>query len=213
MALNLSQEHLVFDGLEAVTVNGVAVTSAYRSDIEEAEGAPTDGIYLHANVEWQIPTGVLIAEPRVGQDIVDGSGNVFTILAIRKPFLNDYFGCACRLASIELFPGVFGADRSITRYPAITVVDEEGSRFVVNSTADPAFTDIACRIQPMPGEIVEVMGKRVFDRVFHIFVASEIDLNYGDVLRDDTAIMYTVQSWENRERIDELSLIICHIME
>ena len=209
MVLDLSAEHLVFDGLENVTLNGFAIADAYRNDIQEAEGAASEGIYLQANVEWQIPTPPAII-PKIGQAIIDATGDVYIILAIRKPFLGDYYGCSCRLSSIEV---TFGLSAEITRYPAVTVVDEEGSRFVDNSTADPAFTDIPCKIQPMPGEVADVMGKRVFDRTFHIFVASEIDLNHGDVLKDDSAIMYTVQSWENRERIDELSLIVCHIME
>lgn len=209
MVLDLSKDHLVFDGLEDVLLDGNPIEGAYRNDIEEVEGSPTSGIYLQANVEWQIPTPPAIV-PRIGQLIVNAAGEVFTILAIRKPFLNDYYGCACRLASIE---ADLALANKITRYPAITGIDEEGSRFVVNNAADPAFTDIACRIQPIAEDVRDVMGKRVIFRIFHIFVASDIDLDYGDVLKDDTAIQYSIESWENRERIDELSLIVCHIME
>jgi len=209
MALDLSKEHLIFDGLENVTLNGNPIVGAYRGDIEEVEGSPTEGVYLHADVEWQIPTPPAIV-PRIGQTIVDGAGQAFVILAIRKPFLGDYYGCACRLATIE---SDLPLSNKITLYPAITTVARDGSRIVDNSVADPAFTNIPCRIQRMAGDVQDFMGKRGLDRVYHIFVASDIDLHYGDVVKDDTAIMYTVQSWENRERIDELSLIVCHIME
>jgi len=209
MALDLKNEHLIFDGLENVTLNGNPITGAYRGDIEEVEGSPTEGIYLHTNVDWQIPTPPAIV-PRIGQTIVDGAGRTYTILGIRRPFLGDYYGCSCRLASIE---ADLPLASKITLYPAITVVENEGSRYVNNDVADPGFTDIPCRIQRMAGEVAEFMGKRGFDRVYHIFVARDIDLHYGDVVKDDTAIIYSVQSWENRERIDELSLIVCHLME
>ncbi len=209
MVLDLSKDHLVFDGLEDVLLNGNPIEGAYRNDIEEVEGSPTSGIYLQANVEWQIPTPPAFVS-RIGQLIINAAGEVFTILALRKPVLNDYSGCECRLASIE---EDLALANKVTRYPAVTVVDEEGARFVDNSAADAGFTDIACRIQPIADEVQDFMGKRGIFRTFHIFVASDIDLDYGDVLRDDTATQYSVQSWENRERIDELSLIVVHLME
>lgn len=211
MVLDLKDDHLIFDGLENVTLEGFAIANAYRNDIVRSEAAPSAGVYVHAEVEWQIPTNPPPGRvPEIGDTIIDTLGYSWVIQEIRWPFANDYFGCACRESLVHARPGLSAL---VTRFPAITVVDEEGSRYVDNSAADPAFTDIACRIQPMSDEVQDFMGKRGIDRVFHIFVDSDIDLNYGDVLKDGSAIMYTVQSWENRERIGELSLIVCHLME
>lgn len=209
MPLDLSKDYLILDGLENVTLDGNPITGAYRGDIEEVEGSPTEGIYLQTDVDWQIPTPPAIV-PRIGQTIVDAAGRTYNILAIRKPFLGDYYGCSCRLSTIE---SDLPLSNKLTLYPAITGVAGDGSRIVDNSVADPAFLNIPCRIQRMEGDVQDFMGKRGLDRLYHIFVARDVDLHYGDIVKDDTAIQYTVQSWENRERIDELSLIVCHIME
>lgn len=211
MVFDPSLDHLVFDGLEAVTLDGVAIANCYKSDVVETEAAPSEGVYQHADVEWQIPTNPVPGRiPAIGYEIADALGYTWVIQSVRRPFAGDYYGCACREGSIS---ATLGLSDLVTRFPAITVVDEEGSRYVDNSAADPAFTNVACKIQPVADEVQDFMGKRGIETVFHIFVASDIDLAYGDVLKDAGMTQYSVQSWENRERIDELSLIVCHLME
>lgn len=207
MALDLKDDYKVFDGLQNVTLDGAPVTDAYALDIVDTEGAPSEGVYLHTDVEFQIRTTAGVV-PQIGQVIVDGAGRSFNILAVRQPFANDYYGCICR--EVTIVAGLALANK-ITRYPAIVSVDEEGSRIVDNSTADPAFTDVPAKIQDVSAEHADFMGKRGFDRLFHIYVDSEIDLNHGDVLKDEHLIIYDVLSWENRDRIDVLSMIVAHI--
>lgn len=206
MALDLSTDHLVFDGLEPIILDGHPIPDAWRSDLIETEGAPSEGVYLHTDVEWQIPTPPGIV-PRVGHVIVDGEGRTYNILSVRQPFMDDYYGCTCRQVKIE-------EDLSslVTLFPAIVSVHGDGTRIVDNSTAAPLFSDIPARIQVMPCTIAEYMGKRGFERLYHIYVARDIELHRGDVLKDETLTIYDVLSWQNRKRIDELSIIICHVM-
>lgn len=207
MALDLSQDYKVFDGLENVTVDGVAVTDALPLEVVDTEGEPTEGVYLHSDVEWQIRTTAGVV-PLVGQVIVDGGGRSYNILAIRRPQFGDTYGCICRRIAIE---AGLPLSSLITLYPAFTTVDEYGHRTVANSTRSLVFFDIPCRIQDVTAEVGEVMGKRGFKRVFHITCATEIALEHGDILKDGTGIIYDIISWKNRERIDELSLIVCGI--
>ena len=207
MVLDLKDDYLIFDGLENVTVGGAAVTDVLRLDEFDTEGEPTEGIYLHSDVEFQIRTTAGVV-PLVGQVIVDGGGRTYNILAIREPQFGDYYGCVSRRIAIEA--GLPLSSR-ITLYPAFTGEDEYGHRVVTNSTPSFVFFDIPCRIQDVTAEVGEVMGKRGFKRVFHITCAVEIALGHGDVLKDATGIIYDIISWKNRSRIDELSLIVCGI--
>ena len=207
MALDLKDDYKVFDGLENVTVDGAAVSDVLRLDEFDTEGEPTEGIYLHSDVEFQIRTTAGVV-PLVGQVIVDGGGRSYNILAIREPQFGDYYGCVCRRIAIEA--GLPLASK-ITLYPAFTTIDEYGHRSVSNGTPSFVFFDVPCRIQDVTAEVGEVMGKRGFKRVFHITCAVEIDLEHGDVLKDETGMIYDIISWRNRSRIDELSLIVCGI--
>lgn len=202
--LNLKDEHLVFDGLQNVLLNGNPILGAYPEELIDSEGAPSEGVYLHGDMVWQIPTPPAIV-PRIGQLIVDGAGRSFSILAVRQPFLNDYYGCTCRQAKIE---SDLPLSHKITRYPAIIWVDEEGSRIVANAMPDPGFTDVPAKVQDVSAEHADFMGKRGFSHLYHIFLDSEIDLVHGDVLKDQFMDVYDVVTWTNRDRIDELSMIV-----
>lgn len=204
MPLDLKDDYKVLDGLEDVTLDGAPVTDAYPSDIVSTEAAPSEGVYLQTDVEWQIRTTAGVV-PRIGQVIVDGAGRSFTILGVRQPFLNDYYGCACRQVKIE---SDLALSDKITRHPAIIWLDREGSRVVNNDLADPWFTDVPAKIQDVSAEHAEFMGKRGFSHLYHIYVVSEIDLVHGDVLKDQHLNVYDVVSWTNRDRIDELSMIV-----
>ena len=205
--LDLRDDYKVFDGLENVTVDGNPVTDAWRSDIEDTEGAPSEGVYLHTEVEWQIRTTAGLV-PRVGQVIVDGAGRNYNILAVRHPFLNDYYGCACRRVGIE---SDLATSHQITRYPAIPWNDGEGSRRVSTVNADPAFTDVPAKIQDVSAEHADFMGKRGFQHVYHIYLDREVTLTHGDVLKDQFMDLYDVISWANRDRIDALSMIVAGV--
>lgn len=207
MVLALQNDYLVFDGLENVTVNGAALTDAYRLDLVDVEGDPSEGVYLHGDVEFQIRTTAGVV-PLVGQVIVDAAARSYNILSVRQPFAGDYYGCVCRRIAIE---AGLPLSSKITLYPAFTTIDEYGHRSVSNGTPSMVFIDVPCRIQDVTAEVGEVMGKRGFKRVFHITCAVEISLEHGDVLKDETGIIYDIISWRNRSRIDELSLIVCGI--
>ena len=207
MVLALQDDYKVFDGLENVTVDGVPVTDAYRLEEIDSEGEPTEGIYLHGDVEFQIRTTAGVV-PLVGQVIVDAAARSYNILSVRPPFAGDYYGCASRRIAIE---AGLPLSSLITLYPAFTTVDEYGHRTVANGTPSMVFFDVPCRIQDVTAEVGEVMGKRGFKRVLHVTCASEIALQHGDVLKDATGIIYDIISWRNRSRIDELSLIVCGI--
>ena len=209
MPLDLQNDYKVFDGLEDITIEGEAITGAYREDIFDLEAAPSEGVYLHRNVAWQLPTdqfptpiGGII--PRIGQAIV-AAGVTYTVLDVRHPFLNDYYGVATRRAQIE---SDLALSDKITRYPAISWLDEECSRIVSNAAADPGFTDVPGKVQDVSADHAEFMGKRGFTHLYHIYVDREIDLSHSDVLKDAHMNVYDVVSWTNRDRIDELSMIV-----
>ena len=202
MALDLLNDYQVLDETEAVTLAGVAVTGAYRLPDRTLEGEPTDAAYLHREVEWHLPDlPAVVAGAAVGNVLVAGAVS-FVVLEVRQPFANDYFGLRTRAMSV--------ADELITLWPVVVVTDEYGSRKATHPAPDGMFSDIPAKIQPLAGVEDVIAGKRQFRRMFDIYVATEVTaLSIGDLLQDSAMNWYDVVSWRNRERIDELSVILC----
>ena len=92
--------------------------------------------------------------------------------------------------------------------PTLAAADSGSIEFeMVWDTADADFTDVACKIQiQTPTEDV-VAGKQQFRRRFKIYLAREINVSIGDLLRDQSLNLYDIITWFSRERIDELSII------
>ncbi len=213
VGLDLSLDHLNFDGLEPVTLSSYGpalVENAYRLRKDIVEGDPTFGTYLQANVEFQLPTVDLPAiAPAVG-DTITATDAAFVIQGIRQPFLGDFWGCSCRESAIT-------ADATlrdlVTLWPAVVAVDDFGSKLVTHPVPDGAFTNVPAKIQIQPGEIGVHAGRLQFLRLFDIYVATDIDVQIGDLLIDQDLNRYDIQSWQNRDRIDELSHIVGRVTD
>lgn len=207
MALDLSTDYAVLDGLEIVTLDGPAVANAYRLPDKVTEGDPSEGAYLHRNVEFQLPTAPAIA-PVVGSVVVDAGGVSYNVLAVRQPFQGDYWGLTCREAAIT---AVVALRDLVTLYRATSTVSPAGSRKVTHLPVG-AFTDVPAKIQLQPSVVKDVAAKRGFVDRYKVYVQNDLDvLNHGDLLRDQHANWYVITSWETRPRIDALSTIICTV--
>ncbi len=206
VGIDLSQDQLFLDGLESVTLNGILEENVYRLSMTTKEGDPSYAAYLQTDVIWQlIPDGVI--EPKVGDPIIDdgGAGDTYTILEVRKPYLNNYWNCVSRKVGIT---ETVGLRDLITLWPTVVVTDEFGSRIATHSAADPDFTDVPAKVQIRPAEIVVVKGKQQFLRRFDIYVDRDIDVSIGDLLKDQNLIQYDITSFQNRDRVDKLSHIV-----
>ena len=203
MGLHLATDHTKFDGLENVTLDGGAVSDAYRLPVDLTEAEGTEGVYLKTDVIFQLPTAPVIT-PTVASVIV-ATGVSYNVLGVRPPFKGDFWGCTCRESAITADVALRDL---ISLWPAVAGEDEYGSRLVTHPAVDAAFEDIPGRVQKRPADIKVMAGKRQFDRVFDIYVARDINLKVNDLVKDQDGIQYEVISWKNRERIDVLSHIV-----
>jgi hypothetical protein len=213
VGLDLSLDHLNFDGLENVTLSSygpAVIENAYRLRRDMVEGDPTHATYLHTDVEFQLPTvDVPAIAPAVGDEIVAWDAT-FVIQSIRQPFMSDYWGCGCREAAITADATLHDL---VTLWPVSVAVDEYGSRVATHPAADPLFSEVPAKIQIRPGLIGTHAGRVQFLRLYDIYVARDIDVQIGDLLIDQSLNQYDVQSWENRDRIDELSHIVGRVTD
>ena len=96
----------VADALEAVTLQRAdgsassSLASALRRAITTREAATSDGQYTTADVRWHLAAAELAAAPRLGDQIIDGSGEAWRILATRLATCGSRFECVTRNLAI-----------------------------------------------------------------------------------------------------------------
>lgn len=203
--VNMSQDHLVFDGLEDVTLDGTLVPNAYRLPDNQEEGDPSEGAYLHRETVFQLPTDPVIL-PAVGSTLV-AAGVTFTALQIRRPAFGDFWGLTCREMAITADVDLRDL---VTLYPGVDVTDEWGSKITSHTVPHDTFVDVPAKIQIQPSVAEDRFGKRDIIQKFDVYVDGDIgDVSHGDLLQDQDANWYVILDWRNRTRIDELSVILC----
>lgn len=108
MALDLTTDYAILDGLEAVTfrrvdagatVASVAIASALRrAGVKNAAFLSAAGLALEpTDLTFHLPVALLGAErPKPGDLIEDAAGVVYTILAATRATLATRYACICR---------------------------------------------------------------------------------------------------------------------
>ena len=208
--LDLTLDHLAFDGREAVTLDGGAVANALRGREDIIEGDSTEGAYRHRITTWRLPRLPAIT-PVVGSILVDGDGVSWVALAVMHPRLGSGWLLTCRELSIT---AAVALRDLVTLWPVVVAVDEGGGRIVSHPAAHGVFVDVPAKIQEQEGSEIVAAGKHQWVRRFDVFCAVELTgLKIGDLLIDAGMNQYTIKSWRNRERIDELSVIVAEYRE
>ena len=208
--IDLSGDQLLFDGLETIYLDGSEIQHVLRLEEDVTEQEPTEGVYLSRNVEFHLPYGAAIypggRTPAVGGVITDDD-NSYVILAVRQPKFCDFWGCSTRAMAIV---GTYDLDNLVTLYPAVEVLDEYGSKVTSHATAHPDFTDVASKIMLRPSVGEDRAGQRDFVEIYDIYIDEEVvQFHIGDVLIDEHGRTYSIMSYRNRDRLEELSVLEC----
>ncbi len=210
---DLSQDQLLLDGLETVTLDGSEVQNVYRLQESIDEREPTEGVYLERNVRFQFPFGSDIypgdSQPSVGGVIVDGDSQAYRIIGIRPPKHSDFWGATTRGLVIS---GTYSLDSAVSLFPAVETLSAAGSTITTHPAADADFTDVPAAIQLRESDPADWAGVRQITEVYDIYVDGDVgQLNNGDVLKDQDLKVYSVISFRNRDEIGELSAIECEL--
>ena len=210
MTLDLTNDHLIFDGLITVTltdnVGNQTVPNTYKLEKEDVENSPSEGVYQSSTVEFQFPS-TIARPPVIGGSVTTADAKEYTILETREPFLNDFYGA---IAKEKVLSDDMGLRDVVSLWRHTTSTDSYGSQIVSHPVA--SVSGIQAKIQLMDSGIEDRVGKREFNRQYQIFVNLDIGDNWlsaRDQIKDEGLIIYTVKSWKNRQSIRELSVILC----
>ena len=206
MPISLVNDYKYIDGKIDITLDGNVVRNVVMLQSKIKEGEASKGAYLHRETRFQLPTVPAIATPEVGQVVV-AAGISYNVLKVREPFLGDYWGLTTRELSIT---AELELQNRVTLYPAVHTRQPGGWKRTRHPAADPTFTGVPSKIQIQPSRTEDRAGKRGFKKVFHIFVSADLPaLHHGDLIKDEHSKQYSIESWTDRDRIDEYSKIVC----
>ena len=203
----------VCDGLAAVTLlaRGTGAESwiahALRRSIGTREIAASDGRYIGSDVRFHLPVAEQPSRPNLGDVILDGDGDRYTILEVSRDTLGDRWRCICRNPVIA-----YGLNDTIEILRAAYTKGEGGA-------PDDAWTvertGVRARIQPGTVDIgVQEDARRTVER-FAIFVADDVagsmTIAHDRRLRDQAGKVYRITGMTGAERIGELAVIDAEI--
>ncbi len=194
----------VADGLEAVTLvrregRSTPLAGALRRAVTSREAAASDGKYTAADVRWHLAANELDAPPQLGDQIVDGEGESWTILHTRLATVSSRFECVARNLTIAA-----GLDTLITiRRERIT----KGPSGAAERSWEDYRSGVRAKIQEQAATRSEQHDRQSGIVTARIYVAEQIEVDNGFqiVARDGTT--YEVTGFESPDEIGKLFVI------
>ena len=193
------------DGAETVTLRRraseetVAVPTAYRLKTTDQEALPSDGVVQQHDVEWHLQLPGETLAPSVGDVVVDAQGRCWTILKARHLSRLQRWKCSTRELSLA-----YGFhDRVVVERP---VWDYSGIGPIVAGW-NYAFTALPVRIQPLEVDVAVTPDGTFTRAYFEIIFAEQVSLEPYDRFVAEDGTIYTMDSYEGAERIDELPVV------
>ena len=205
----------VADGLETVTLlrrgsttgtAGTVISHALRRAMSAAEAAmvtrgdvrkknvPSSGQHTAAAVVWHLPVAELTAAPRLGDVILDGQGQRWTILIVKHTTLGARWRCETRDVAVA-----FGLDDTISVLKPLS------------GTSGPPWrtwrTGVRARIQPIETKIATSGETTTTTNRYRIFVEENLDVDHTYCIRGADGTHYSITGAIGAERIGELQVI------
>ena len=213
----------VLDGLETVTLlrrgtspgDGETIAHALRRAVVTGEATivnrgdvnksvASDGQQTAADVVWHLPVAEVVVAPRLGDVILDGQQQRWTILEVKCTMLGTRWRCTARNVAVA-----FGLDDTITVLKATYVKGTCGA-------AEPVWrawrTGVRARIQPLENKIVAGADARSTVRRYRIFLEEDVDLDHTCSILAPDGTVYTITAAAGAERIGQLQVIDAEVM-
>ena len=210
----------ITDGTEAVTllrrgstlgVAGTAIAHALRRAMTAGEAAvvnrgdvrkkvASSGRHIAATVVWHLPIAELPVVPGLGDWILDGDGQRWTILTVKRATLGARWRCETKNVAIA-----FGLDDTIA------VLKN------VNTVSEPVWrtwrTGVRARIQPSEVKIASDETSASTTKCYRIFVEENLELDHTCCIRGVDGTIHTITRTLGTERIGELQVIETQVIE
>jgi hypothetical protein len=192
---------VIVDGTEVVTLRRrgssatVAVSAAWRANVQDREAEPAGGAVVQADAEWQLQLAGS-ERPHVGDVVIDGAGRHWIVLVVdHLPRLSRW---KCETRELRITYGC-GERVDIER----PVWSEGETPEIVGWTY--LVTAIPVRIQPVEFDLDADSNSQA---VFRVILGEPLDLAPHDRLTAGDGTTYSVRSFEQAERIDALPVAV-----
>lgn len=174
-----------------------SVATAHKSIPERVEKEPTGGSYQNNQIIWRLPVALLDSkEPKPGDVIVDGNGNLFSIT--RSDYSNLFAEYRCETSNLEIYlPDSITIQRP-TYTPNLYKLDVP--------TWNDVYSSISARVQPDRDLAQIEANSELFVRTYTVYVLDQLDLDPQDRVVWDGSY-YTILSHEKAKRINDLNTI------
>ena len=210
----------VTDGAETVTLlrrgstlgtAGTAIAHALRRAVTAGEApvvnrgdvrknVASSGRHVAATVVWHLPIAELPIAPGLGDWILDGDGQRWTILAIKRATLGARWRCETKNVAIA-----FGLDDTITVLKNVNTVSEPVWRTWK--------TGVRARIQPNEVKITSDETSASTTKSYRIFVEDDLTLDHTHCIRSADGPVHTITRTLGADRIGELQVIETQVIE
>ena len=206
----------VVDGLQSVTLRRrgssteTVVTHALRRAVNTREASvrnlyntwkepASDGRHTASDVTWHLASEQLSDAPRLGDLIIDGNGQRWTILDVQLATLQTRWQCIARNLAV-----VYGLDDTVTILEATYAKGDGGA---AEPTWQPWKTGIRARVQPAEVEVgTEHQARRTTRRV-QIFVEEDVALDHTHRIQGPDGTVYKIHGSTGTQRIDQIQTI------
>ncbi len=209
----------VIDGLETVTLlrrgsgtgaAGTIIAHALRRAMTAAEATIVNRGDVHKNVAgggrhvaseltWHLPVAELPETPQLGDFLLDGDGQRWTVLEVRKTMFGARWRCATRNVAIA-----FGLDDTIDVLKAAYLKGDSGA---VEPTWRTWRSGVRARIQPIETKIVAKSDQQETIVRYRIFVEEDLAVDHTCRIRGPDGGLYAIVGATGAQRIGELQAI------
>ena len=207
----------VGDGAETVTLlrrgstpgdGGTVIAHALRRAITAGQAAIVNrgdvrkyvvsgGLYTAVDLVWHLPVAELPESPRLGDVILDGDDQRWTILTVKRATLGARWRCETRNVSVA-----FGLDDTISILKAVGESSWRTWR-----------TGVRARIQPIETKIDADDVTPSTTTRYRIFVEEDLKLDHTCCIRGADGTIYSVTGAIGAERIGELQVIEVEVVD
>lgn len=213
MALDLTNDYLIFDGMEAVAFTSKKTAGNVQTAITKALGraptykelAPSNGAYTGQDKVWIIPQTLLGATTPKPGDFVTASSDNWTALEVKKIALGSSWWLMTRnLVLANDLRDTIDIERAAVTY------DAAGGKVRTFPTAGGTtpYANLAAKVQKLTDALKMVLGVEGFQGTYAVIVAQDLTITDDDRVKWG-ALYLDIVGMKNPSRIDELPVLDC----
>jgi hypothetical protein len=175
------------------------LTSALRRSMSIREAAASDGKYTASDVHWHLPATQLSLPPRLGDQIIDTTGESWTIFEIQLATCGSRWNCTTR--NLALAGGLN------TYVTILREVATKGTDGAVEPTFVPFASGLRARIQELAATRSEQHGRQSGIVKARVYLAEQILVDNGNRVQAADGTVYEVAGYESADSITSLFTI------